>query len=1405
MYDQTAATWDPAAARAARLESAAQGQGTAAEAAKRLLAKRQPTQPATPQMQEGVQSVAHNDITTRPDLFQARDVAPGQSFDPAKVKNIVQNYDPLRMEPGLLVKDTSTGQLVVARGHHRLEAMKQLADQGKVPDTSTWQTVSADLTDPAQVAQLRNVARLSNYGTAATNLREDVAVAKGLLDGGADVPRIQADMRVTQQRAEDLVNISQKLPQDLVDKTVRFGKNAEANAAEIARAAQAHGFTETDVRAMFQHYVGNSAEAQISRTALRAKLDKVARLMSEAKGASPDMGFGGLLGEGSDWAGVRSDVMDTVDQIEAHQATIAAERAKLSQAVSTIGDFGNDPALAEHVTAVRDAVNKRIDTLKKDNADLTKAFQERQRARFEGTTVEHVQAQDILKAARAQSGEFLGAAQRAATDAGGQYHPELADVAVKGLERAVQKVKEGRQVTDALRTTITADDPLTTAWNVERSMNDQGWATWKAREDRWTNRDANHGYGDVTLKFKKDGVISEIQVLPQWMLDAKKAGGHDMYAQIRSLPKGPQRTALERDLQQHYLTAQVGTVSPAASALSQNTFDAARQSAASAGDMKSATDIAAMRSHSPRVNASDEALPPASAALSNAAASGANDASVSTRSYPPIPGDVSSRSARAVGEPSVIGEVRGEGSPTSVSQPPTGRDGPRVTTASDGSERYVPARGNSAAAAALKAKEVMLTNGKASRAVDQIPIVRKVRSLVNPAADMPDNVVTAYRAEGGVQSMLRSKFSTAMEDPLTRVTAAFTEEPPQYIGPTGTPQQMALVGTAKDILDRPQFYKVSPKARAAMDYYDRVQWDQVTSPVRAGYNVDVQPYSGNPGSVYTPTMAALGSEDERIAQAMRSLSAKANAKTRLYESAWDCVGHDPKFQPETQLRNLTDAHSRAMAKNAGLETFKLGAGGKTATQVAEELHPKLLQMKADAKTGLANLRSKLETATRDQSQQIATFRKQATQINRVNEKMAPLQARLDQLGEEWGPELSYLGGQVHELQSQKVAIQALQKSVGKRVVFRGEQVGALSDAIDKATTRVHELVTAYANANTDPYVFDRNTMRYYTPDVAKSVVELQQQPVGFLKSTIDTLDEIRAWHFSGDASPLTIQGQLGALADPLSAARTVKEALGKNPRAELARIAREEPQDVAAYSFSMNRPFGEMGPEFRQPRGLAHIPKVGKKLASIEDEAFALVERSTYDMWKSQRDQLVANGLDQNAAAHASAAIAQQVIPSLDPTRRALSPLRQGVERAALTSVSFATSPALMLKDATSGIIKLGLSRTINPGDAWATLAPREQLAIKRTLTTAATVMTLSAASAALSAPSRNMSVKDAILETFDPHSRYSAAIQLGGGRAVPIGGPMRGFIKALMPVGVQPRTRTAFPWRACGTTPRAS
>ncbi len=110
----------------------------------------------------------------------------------------------------------------------------------------------------------------------------------------------------------------------------------------------------------------------------------------------------------------------------------------------------------------------------------------------------------------------------------------------------------------------------------------------------------------------------------------------------------------------------------------------------------------------------------------------------------------------------------------------------------------------------------------------------------------------------------------------------------------------------------------------------------------------------------------------------------------------------------------------------------------------------------------------------------------------------------------------------------------------------------------------------------------------------------------------------------------------------------------------------------------------------------------------------------------------------------------------------------------------------------TSGLVKLAGSRTVDPATAWRSLNGREQLALIRGGTMLGTITTLATASAALSANSRGMSIADAVQDSLDPRSKYFMSVQMGNGVSIPIGGPMRSFLKGIAPAPgeVVPGTR---------------
>jgi hypothetical protein len=191
-----------------------------------------------------------------------------------------------------------------------------------------------------------------------------------------------------------------------------------------------------------------------------------------------------------------------------------------------------------------------------------------------------------------------------------------------------------------------------------------------------------------------------------------------------------------------------------------------------------------------------------------------------------------------------------------------------------------------------------------------------------------------------------------------------------------------------------------------------------------------------------------------------------------------------------------------------------------------------------------------------------------------------------------------------------------------------------------------------------------------------------------------------------------------------------------------------EPQRVHDFEFHTGQNFRTQSPEFSavSPGSgqsfMSHIPWLGDKVAAIENGLYANVQSYAYNTWKSTSDALMEINKDnpaftrEMADAEAAASLGRWV-PHVNSENRGISPGsgRAALERTAVSSTSFLTTPALLLKDATSGLAKMATARTINPADAFRTLTGREQLALRqglRAVTFSAAVVTGSTVAAGL-------------------------------------------------------------------------
>ena len=142
-----------------------------------------------PKLTSDVETTSLALIDTRPDIFQARDVDSGKSFDQARVQQIVDNWNPERFDPVVLVRDGE--RFVILSGHHRLEAMRQMG-AGDIPS----RIVEGDLNDPDDRRRMIREAIVSNFNIAESNIREKATAAHRLHENGWDLGDIAANMRL---------------------------------------------------------------------------------------------------------------------------------------------------------------------------------------------------------------------------------------------------------------------------------------------------------------------------------------------------------------------------------------------------------------------------------------------------------------------------------------------------------------------------------------------------------------------------------------------------------------------------------------------------------------------------------------------------------------------------------------------------------------------------------------------------------------------------------------------------------------------------------------------------------------------------------------------------------------------------------------------------------------------------------------------------------------------------------------------------------------------------------------------------------------------------------------------------------------------------------------------------------
>jgi hypothetical protein len=148
-------------------------------------------------------------------------------------------------------------------------------------------------------------------------------------------------------------------------------------------------------------------------------------------------------------------------------------------------------------------------------------------------------AEALQAKAEADKRPFLYAVAQAGRDMGWEYRTEFGGHAVKGIKRIVEKMREGKAVTDPLRSTLVITDGIPSEASIQKviaSMEKRGYKLIPGEIDNLFDNPRDE-YRHVAYKFEKngDGLPRELIIIEPNMLAAKDAEGHVYYDITRGI------------------------------------------------------------------------------------------------------------------------------------------------------------------------------------------------------------------------------------------------------------------------------------------------------------------------------------------------------------------------------------------------------------------------------------------------------------------------------------------------------------------------------------------------------------------------------------------------------------------------------------------------------------------------------------------------------------------------------------------------------------------------------------------------------------------------------------------------------------------------------------------------------
>ncbi len=646
--------------------------------------------------------------------------------------------------------------------------------------------------------------------------------------------------------------------------------------------------------------------------------------------------------------------------------------------------------------------------------------------------------------------------------------------------------------------------------------------------------------------------------------------------------------------------------------------------------------------------------------------------------------------------------------------------------------------------------------GAINRLFQMIPGIRQIMRWERPAlrafAEKNPHLVTAQVAEIAARSDVAAREVASRLPLFKRLHDVFGERALRGektdIKFVGTEEQKAhpLTGSLLDICQNPELYKLTPKQKAAIqaiNTHNDASLDYVVN----NYGAEIGRFAPKPDGAFLSNVDIdenivdwLGSESRAVAQ--------GRGKTRFWQTARDRMNADKTFKPEMDIKKLIEGMDSFKASAAGGVTFREVVGGKTRLEAMQETHPKLYDKMMALRKELQSLQGSLKRLESKLADRVTEFLESSVE----DTDLATLQEELD-----------------------------VQLERGKRAGLNIEQAQAM---VNELKEKIKELRPAWKIANLKPYVFVQEGLyRYFKPDQAKYIIQSRKTTNNPL---LNFIERWRGQAFSGDFSPFAIQGTIGVLADPIGSLQAtaggVKAAFDNRDFTHSFTVdgliddINSDVEGWAEFASLMGRTLTGTPHEYAAGF-LSSIPGFDK----FTETTYITVTRGTKNLYDRTWQGLVKSGVPILEAKVAAIEIASKVYPLVNPAKLGQSQARAAVLRAIPTSYSFIRQPVTLITQASMGYAKLATFQK---------LTPQERIATRVTATMAASILVVSATSAAISAKARggdDEEVLQAILDAInpDPYNGKFASIIIGDFR-IPLGGHYRAIFRAIYPQEVK-------------------